>query len=122
MKKVVRKLEFIVNEISVAVVDSENLSINEIESFIKNLSVIHKVDVEEIEARIISITEREPLSLGETFIAVTGKLCFHNDLWNAEIIEGFSFIDSLDPHTIEGFDKITEYLNENKVEDLIKFN
>lgn len=122
MKKVIRQLEFIVNEIAVAVVDSESLSINEIESYIQNLSVIYKVNIEDVETRFISKTEKEPLSFGETFIAVTGKLCFHNDFWNAEIIEGFSFIDSINPYTVEGFDKITEYINENKVDELVKFN
>lgn len=120
MKKIVNKVEFILGEEIIATIDFNDMTLSDVEEFKYNLSVIRNVDVENIDVNFLQ--KGEAIILSEMFIAVTGKLCYHNEWWNVEKIEGLSLISSLDLSTVDGFDKYAEYMSNNKLDELIKFN
>jgi hypothetical protein len=121
MKKIVHLLVFKIGFDVVASVDIEEQTIQETENYKFILASQHNVSPEEIEVLYTQEEKKEPLS-DDMFIAVTGKLCFYNDFWNVEIIEGFSMVKWIDINTEEGFNTIVDYMFLNKGDELVKFN
>lgn len=120
MKKVVNLIIFKVGFEVLASLEVDNQTIFDIEKFKYMLAIYNNVSLDSIDVSFQQKEVRE--TLGESFISVTGKLCFHNDRWDAEIIEGFSFVDWLDLKTEEGINTIIDYKFLNKEDELVKFN
>ena len=121
MKKIVNLLVFKIGLEVVASLEVEKETIFDIENFKCIMASQYNVSLDEIEVSHIKKEKSEPLSV-DVFISVTGKLCFYNDFWNTEIIEGFSMVDWVDLNTEEGFNTVTDYMLLKKGDELVKFN
>ncbi len=121
MKKIVNLLVFKVGSEVVASLEVEKETIFDMENFKCIMASQYNVCPDDIEVSHIKKEKSEPLSV-DMFIAVTGKLCFHNDFCNTEIIDGFSIVDWVDLNTEEGFNTMTDYMLLKKGDELVKFN
>ena len=113
-------MRFMIGTNVVAVLEMEKETVFDAEGFKCILASQYGVSPDEIDVDFIQREDKEPV--GELFIATTGKLCFFNDLWNAEIVEGFSFVDWLDLTTEEGINTLSDYKFLGKADELVKFN
>jgi predicted nucleic-acid-binding Zn-ribbon protein len=121
MKKIVNLLVFKIGEMVVASLEVEKETIFDIENFKCIMASQYNVSLDEIEVSYTKKEKEEPLS-ADMFISVTGKLCFQNDFWNTEIIDGFSMVDWVDLNTEEGINTLSDYKFIGKADELIKFN
>jgi predicted nucleic-acid-binding Zn-ribbon protein len=121
MKKIVHLLVFKIGFDVIASLEVEEQTIFDMENFKCIMASQYNVSPDEIEVSHTKKEKKEPLS-ADMFIAVTGKLCFHNDFWNVETIEGFSIVDWVDLNTEEGFNTMTDYMLLKKGDELVKFN
>ena len=120
MKKIINRIIFKIGIEVVASLEADTQTYFDTEHFKCILAIQYNIDPDDIEVTFKKEEVREVV--GDSFIAVTGKLCFHNDKWNAEIIEGLSMVDSVDLKTCEGLDTLLDYQMMNKEDELIKFN
>lgn len=120
MRKLVTMLTFKVGFEILASLEMDDQTIMDVENFKCILATQYNVAPDEIEAYYEMKEVKEPL--GESFISVTGKLCFFNDMWNVEIIEGFSYVGWLDLTTEEGINTLSDYKFLGKADELVKFN
>ena len=121
MKKIVNYLIFKIGSEVIASLEMEEQTIFDTENFKCIMASQYNVSLDEIEVSHIKKEKSEPLSV-DVFISVTGKLCFYNDFWNTEIIEGFSMVDWVDLNTEEGFNTVTDYMLLKKGDELVRFN
>jgi len=120
MNRKINRITFKIGEETVASLEADVTTIFDTENFKCILAMQYAIDPDEIEVSFSLENVVEPM--GEMFIAITGKLCFNNDDWNAEIIEGLSIVDWVDLNTFEGCDTLLDYQILDKAEELIKFN
>lgn len=121
MKKIVNLLVFKIGLDVVASLELDKQTISDIETFKNTLASHYNVCPDEIDVSQIQKEKKEPLS-ADLFISITGKLCFYNDFWNVEFVEGFSIVDWVDLNTEEGINTISDYMFMNKADELIIFN
>ncbi len=121
MKKIINLLVFKIGSEVIASLEMDNQTIFDAENFKCIMASQYNVSPDEIDVSYTQQEKKEPLS-ADMFIAVTGKLCFYNDFWNVETIEGFSLVDWVDLNTEEGINTISDYMFLNKADELIKFN
>ena len=120
MKKTLRLLQFKIDQEVIASLEIESQTIFDVENFKCILACQYNISPEEIYAEFITTEVFEPNS--ELFIAITGNLCFYNDSWNAEIVNGFSLVEWVNPNTAEGVDTISDYTFLGRGDELVKFN
>ena len=120
MKKIVNLMRFMIGSEVIAVLHMEKDTIFDAEGFKCILATQYGICPDEIDVDFIQQEEKEPA--GELFIAITGKLCFFNDFWNVEIVEGFSYVNWLDLSTEEGINTLSDYKFLGKADELVKFN
>jgi len=121
MKKIVNLLVFKIGLDTVASLEIDSQTIFDIEQFKTILASQYNVSSDEIDVSHIQKENKEPLS-ADMFVSVTGKLCFYNDSWSVEKIEGFSMVDWVDLNTEEGFNIVSDYMLLKKADELVKFN
>jgi predicted nucleic-acid-binding Zn-ribbon protein len=120
MKKTLRILLFKIHQEVIASLEIDNQTIFDTENFKCILAVQYNIAPEDIDVEFSSKEVFEPKS--DLFISVTGKLCFYNDYWNVEIVEGFSYVNWLDLTTEEGINTLSDYKYLGKADELVKFN
>jgi hypothetical protein len=120
MRKIVNMLVFKIGFEVVASLEMEDQTIFDAENFKCILAIQYNVSPDDIDVHFEKKEVRQ--ELGDLFISVTGKLCFHNDFWNVEIVEGLSYVNWLDLNTEEGVNTLSDYKFLDKAEELVKFN
>jgi len=120
MRRIVNLLVFKIGLDVVASLEMEKQTFVDAERLKSILAAEYEVCPEEVDVVFEQKEIREPMS--DLFIACTGKLCFYNDMWNVEIVNGFSVVDWLDLNTEEGINTLSDYKFIGKVDELIKFN
>lgn len=121
MKKIVHLLVFKIGFDTIASLELDKQTIFDVENFKSILASQYNVCPDEIDVSQTQKEKKEPLS-ADLFISITGKLCFYNDFWNVEFVEGFSMVDWVDLNTEEGINTISDYMFMNKADELIRFN
>ena len=119
MKKIVHLLVFKIGFDTIASLELDKQTIFDVENFKSILASQHNVCPDDIDVSQIQKEKKEPLS-ADLFISVTGKLCFYNDFWNVEVVEGFSMVDWVDLNTEEGINTISDYIFMNKLSFLVQ--
>jgi len=120
MKRTLRLLQFKIDQEVIASLEIESQTIFDVENFKCILACQYNISPEEIDAEFLTTEVFEPTS--DLFIAITGKLCFYNDNWNVEVVQGLSFVDWLDLTTEEGINTLSDYKYLDKADELVKFN
>ena len=120
MRKIVNMMIFKIGFEVVASLEMEDQTIFDTENFKCILAVQYNVSPDDIDVHFeVAEVKQE---LGDLFISITGKLCFYNDFWNVEIVEGLSYVDWLDLKTEEGINTLSDYKFLDKAHELVKFN
>ena len=120
MRKIINTMVFKIGFDIVASLEMDNQTIFDTENFKCILATQYDVSPEEID---VSFEVKEVLDpIGESFVSITGKLCFYNDSWNAEVVQGLSFVDWLDLTMEEGINTLSDYKYLGKSDELVKFN
>jgi hypothetical protein len=120
MRKIVKKMVFKIGTEVVASLEMENQTIFDTENFKCILAIQYNIPPEDID--VYFEASEEKAELGDLFVAITGKLCFFNDFWNVEIVEGLSCVNWLDLSTEEGVNTLSDYKFLDKADELVKFN
>lgn len=120
MRKTISMMVFKIGSEVVASLEMEGQTIFDAENFKCILAIQYNVSPEDIDVYFEAKEVKEPV--GDLFVAITGKLCFFNDFWNVEIVEGLSYVSWLDLNTEEGVNTLSDYKFLNKADELVKFN